>query len=132
MSKRSNPKSSGDYEVGYGKPPKAGQFKKGQPRPPRKPKPHELPDLKALVAAELAAPITFKDEEGRQQRMSKAQVLAKQLVNEALKTGNPKHLRDFLPKETAAANDDFSEADLALIARFLQQHGPNGGGHGDA
>lgn len=130
MTKRKAPNAGREYEIGYGKPPKHGQFQKGQPRPPRKAK-DDVPDLRSLVAAELAVPISFRDEEGRQRRMSKAQVLAKQLVNEALKTGNPKHLRDFLPKESAAANDDFTEADLAIIARFLEEHRAKGGGDGN-
>jgi hypothetical protein len=126
-------KSSGerDYDVGYRKPPISSRFKKGQPRPPRKAKPAEKIDLSAFVLEELAVPISFKDETGRNQRLPKAKVLAKKLVNEALKTGNPKYLKDFLPKASTLAEDDYSEADLAMIARFLGEHVGEGGGGGE-
>lgn len=83
-------------------------------------------DLAALIAEKLAVTISFKDEGGKDQRLPKAKVLAKRIVNEALKTGNPKHLRDFLPKAVAAANEDYSEADLVLIARALAHLGRGG------
>lgn len=126
MTKRNGPKGT-DYDVGYRKPPASGQFKKGQPRPPRKAKAAKNFDLAALVLEELAVPIRFKDETGKEQRMPKAKVLAKQLVNEALKSGNPKYLRDFLPKSSTLAENDYSEADLAMIARFLNERFGEGG-----
>jgi hypothetical protein len=130
MTKRKAPQGS-DYDVGYGKPPKAGQFKKGQPRPPRKDSTGEVLDFAALVAEELAVPIRFKDEDGKDRRLPKARVLAKRLVNEALKTGNAKHLKDFFPKSSAAEKVDYSDADLALIARFLRDRYGEGGGDGE-
>ena len=129
MTKRKTPRE-GDYDVGYRKPPASSQFKKGQPRPPRKAKPAEKIDLSALVLEELAVPVSFRDETGREQRLPKAKVLARKLVNEALKSGNPKYLKDFLPKASAAAEEDYSEADLATIARFLSEHVAEGGAGG--
>lgn len=126
MTKPKSLRSTDNYDVGYGKPPKSGQFKKGQLRPPRKPKQPELMDLAAFVAEELALPVTFVDEDGKEHRAPKGKYLAKKLVNDALKTGNPKHLKDFLPKTVVTANEDFSDADLALIARALAHLGVGG------
>lgn len=127
MTKRKSSEPAGNYDVGYRKPPKSGQFQKGQPRPPRKPKPPEIVDLAAFIAEELALPVTFKDEDGKEHRAPKGKYLAKKLVNDALKTGNPKHLKDFLPKTVVTANEDFSDADLALVARALAHLGIGGG-----
>jgi hypothetical protein len=45
----------GDYAVGYGRPPKAHQFKKGEPPPPRGEKKLGFPDIDAI----LNEPIPF-------------------------------------------------------------------------
>jgi hypothetical protein len=126
MTKPKSRRRSGDYEIGYGKPPTSGQFKKGQPRPPRKPKQPEQLDFGTFIVEELSLPVTFMDEDGKEHRAPKGKYLAKKLVNDALKTGNPKHLKDFLPKAVVVSNEDFSDADLALIARALAHLGKKG------
>ncbi len=68
-----------DYEVGYGKPPKSGQFKKGQSGNPKGAK-----GVKAILKRELESSITVR-ERGREVKLSKAEVLAKVLVGDALK-----------------------------------------------
>ncbi len=72
-----------DYEVGYGKPPKAGQFKKGRSGNPRG-RPKGAKGVQASIKRELESKITVH--EGNQQvRITKAEAMAKQLMNKALK-----------------------------------------------
>jgi hypothetical protein len=78
------------YEVGYGKPPKKGQFQKGVSGNP-KGRPKGAGDICAAVLRELNTRITIT-ENGRKIRLSKQDVVAKQAVNGAMK-GNPYHLR---------------------------------------
>ena len=58
--------------------------------------------------------------------MPKARVLAKQMVNQALKTGDARKLRDYLPKPTVEFEEPFTEAEFETIARFLDQFFRNG------
>ena len=59
--------------------------------------------------------------------MPKAKVLAKQIVNQALKTGDPRRLRDFLPKSTDESEEPFTDAELETITRFLDEYMRNCG-----
>lgn len=72
-----------NYDVGYGKPPKSGQFKKGQSGNP-KGRPKGAKGVKASLKRELTSPITVR-ERGREIKLSKAEVLAKGLMGDALK-----------------------------------------------
>ena len=85
------------YNVGYGKPPKSGQFKpgksgnsKGRPKGSRK--------LATDLATELNEQITVR-EDGRSRRVSKQRALIKSLMAKALqgdvrrKRGNPGDVR---------------------------------------
>lgn len=72
-----------DYEVGYRKPPKSGQFKKGQSGNP-KGRPKGAKGVKASLRRELESKITIL-EDGRSVKLSKAEVIAKSLTADALK-----------------------------------------------
>jgi hypothetical protein len=74
-------KGRGDYEVGYGKPPKHTQFKPGQSGNSRG-RPKGALNLATLVEEALAELVTVK-EGGRQARISKSRAIATQLVNKA-------------------------------------------------
>ena len=78
MSKKNN-----DYDVGYGKPPKSGQFKKGQTGNPRGRK-KGARGLKTDLKAELSEKITLT-ENGKSVKISKKRLMIKQLVAKALK-----------------------------------------------
>lgn len=108
-----------DYDVGYRKPPRHTQFQKGQPRPPRKPKPEDEPSFEDYFEEELRQPMKFVDETGKEQVMPKGKVLAKASVNKALKSGDIRQIKDFIPRRPAKNDDEVAHADIELIARFL-------------
>jgi hypothetical protein len=116
---------SKDYKVGYGRPPKASQFKKGQPRPPRRGTPKL--DLAKCIEEELHSIMQFTDERGQHLKLPKMKVLAKQLVNTSIKKGDVRRLEGLLPKAEVQSQEQFSEADLAMIARFIAKLMPEGG-----
>lgn len=60
MSKKTTPSSKGNYEVGYGKPPKAGQFKKGQSGN-RKGRKAGDRNMKTIVSEVLDEKVTIKE-----------------------------------------------------------------------
>jgi hypothetical protein len=74
-------KQTGTYEIGYGRPPVAHQFKKGQSGNPKGRRKGSM-SLVAEVAGELAKLVSVQ-ENGERNRYTKLSVLAKQLVNKA-------------------------------------------------
>jgi Family of unknown function (DUF5681) len=72
----------GSYKVGYGKPPKGTQFKRGRSGNP-KGRPKGSCKLATDLAAELSEQITVR-EEGRSRRISKQRALIKSLMARAL------------------------------------------------
>jgi hypothetical protein len=71
-----------NYKVGYRRPPKATQFKRGKSGNP-KGRPKGSRNLATDLAAELGEPITVR-EEGRQRRVSKQRALIKSLMAKSL------------------------------------------------
>lgn len=118
--RKRNRRSRSDYAVGYGKPPTEHQFKKGQPRPPRKPK--ETPDrtLQDYLAAELKVPIRIKENDV-EKLVSKGEAVAKASLRYAIKEGDPRRLKGLLPPPRPQEDFDFSEIDLTIVARFMAQ-----------
>src|SRR5262245_66067928 len=70
------------YKIGYGKPPKHTQFKKGKSGNPRG-RPRGSLNLSTDLAGELSEQITLR-EGGRSRRVSKQRALIKSLLAKAL------------------------------------------------
>jgi hypothetical protein len=83
-------KDAGEYEVGYGKPPKRTQFKPGQranPRgrgkAPRNPASRKALDMTLLEV--LNEPVTVRDAKGKASKHPKIKVAVMAVLNEAMK-----------------------------------------------
>jgi len=72
-----------DYEVGYGKPPRNTQFKKGQSGNPRG-RPSGSKNLATLVSVALNEPVIVVENGGRR-KINKREAIIKQLVNRSTK-----------------------------------------------
>jgi hypothetical protein len=121
-------KRKGDFQIGYGKPPKHTRFKPGQSGNPRG-RPNGTRNLRTDLAEELAERIAIS-EGGRRQAVSKQRGMLKQLMAKALKgdvraantvIGLVERLID------ARVDADMSAAvtaqDESIVADFLRRHG---------
>lgn len=70
------------YDIGYKRPPKSGQFKKGQSGNP-KGRPKGSNNLLTLLEEELSQPIVV-NENGKKKTITRMQAIAKRLVADAL------------------------------------------------
>jgi hypothetical protein len=71
--------NKGDYEVGYGKPPRDTRFPKGQSGNPRG-RPSGAKNLKTLLSEALNEPVIVTENGGRR-KVTKRQAIITQLVN---------------------------------------------------
>jgi hypothetical protein len=78
----SDQKTIGDYDVGFGKPPKAHQFKPGESGSP-KGRPRKTKSEQTDVTAILGEPLTVTTA-GTTQKMSPFEISVRQLVKRAL------------------------------------------------
>lgn len=76
-----------DYDVGYGKPPKASQFKNGESGN-KSGRPRGARNFRTLLTEALLREVTFK-ENGRTRRMSKMELGCERLADQFAK-GNPR------------------------------------------
>lgn len=76
-----------DEPVGYGKPPKASRFQKGRSGNPSG-RPKRIRTQLEVTRRELAQKVTIT-ENGRKRRLTKAELVAKQLVTKAMKGEAP-------------------------------------------
>lgn len=74
--------SNSDYNVGYRRPPKTTQFKKGESGNP-KGRPKGSRSLQTILVEELKSSVTIH-ENGRSKTVKKGEVIVKQMVNKAM------------------------------------------------
>lgn len=117
---------SDEYQVGYGKPPKHSQFKKGRSGNPRG-RPKGSKNLATDVREVLALPVPIS-EGGKQSTVSTQMAMLMRLREQALK-GDARAMDRFLTLAQAHGPDDTivgSESapapdDQAIIDRFLKR-----------
>ncbi len=118
--------SKKDYTVGYGKPPKAGQFKPGQSGN-KKGRPKGSNNLSTDLAEELQEKIIVK-EGGVSRKLSKQRAMIKAVIAKALQ-GDSRATTVFLnmffklipPDDDQSLDADFSPTDLNIIKEFEAQ-----------
>ena len=131
--------SDGDYEVGYGRPPVSGQFKKGRSGNP-KGRTKGSKNLQTLVSQALNETVMVTSE-GRRKKMSKVEAAFIQQANKAA-AGDPKALKLILdilaaeegrggPIETPAAERARQKEETALVVQALKDRLMGGDHHVD-
>ena len=114
----------GDYEVGYGKPPRDTRFPKGQSGNPRG-RPPGAKNLKTLLSEALNEPVIVTENGGRR-KVTKRQAIVTQLVNRSA-TADFRAIKILLDivrdierqtEPTAPETSDFSEADEKVLAQI--------------
>ena len=134
---RDDEKKEPRYEVGYRRPPKDRQFKKGESgnptgRPKRKPKPGQ--SLLEALLEQLDRPMTI-EENGKTYEITTKEELVKQAIK-ALMAGNPRPLKALLAaepliaraeaeqKEDLSARDSLNEKLDKLAANMARANAP--------
>lgn len=113
--------ASGDYEIGYGRPPKHTRFRKGQSGNP-KGRPRESKNLDTLIQQELERKVTVKEGASTKQ-LSARKAIARKFVNSAL-TGDPRQVEAVLKYLRGIdAPDEFvpTAEDDALLETLLNR-----------
>jgi hypothetical protein len=114
----------GDYEVGYGKPPRDTRFPKGQSGNPRG-RPPGAKNLKTLLSEALNEPVIVTENGGRR-KVTKRQAIVTQLVNRSA-TADFRAIKILLDivrdierqtELTTPEISDFSEADEKVLEQI--------------
>lgn len=114
-----------DYDGGYGRPPKHGQFKKGQSGNPRG-RPKGATSFKADLAAELQEKLALT-ENGKERKITKQRAFIKTLTAAAIKkdiravNALLACMRYFGVGEEERAPENVDVHDLDLLETYLEQ-----------
>ena len=124
-------------EIGFGKPPKRTQFKKGQSGNPRgRPKNH--PNLATVLEKALREKV-FITEDGRRKIITKLEASIKMLVNKSA-TGDLRALQQLAALarggeqrevDTGSTNTVMTDVDQKVVEGFLRRFGAKIGGAED-
>ncbi len=118
------PDSEGDYEVGYGKPPRETRFAKGQSGNPRG-RPSGAKNLKTLLSEALNEMVVVTENGGRR-KVTKRRAIITQLVNRSA-TADFRAIKILLDivrdierqtESTTPEISDFSEADEKVLEQI--------------
>jgi hypothetical protein len=104
------------YEVGYGKPPKKNQFKKGKSGNPKGRK-KGVRNFATLIRLKLEQTIVVQ-KGGTKKRMTAQEVVVEQLIGRAMK-GEPKALEQILKFNPKIKGQDLSEEAEKAYGLFL-------------
>jgi len=118
--------TDGTYDIGFGKPPKRGQFRKGQSGN-RKGRPKGTLNLATVLERKLREPVVIKAN-GRRKVVTKLEAAITQLVNKAA-SGDDHAMRYLFSlvksaEERSAAVEpttQFSEADQRVMDNILKR-----------
>lgn len=122
-------KDDGNYDVGYAKPPKAHQFKRGQSGNPRG-RPKKTRNLTTLVRKVLDETVDATIE-GKRKRIDRLEAMIRVLINNAMKgdTRAIKQVADLLDRKEA--NDSHPYVVLAppsvTLEEWEKHYSPNNG-----
>jgi hypothetical protein len=108
----------GSYEVGFGKPPRSTKFKSGQSGNP-KGRPKGAKNFATALENELQSTVVVT-ENGKRKRISKRQIIAKRLVNQAV-AGDPRAI-PLLLHETRIQEGRFADATRDEIFDTAEDH----------
>lgn len=114
------------YDIGYGKPPKQHQFKKGQSGNPRGRKPR-IKNASTLVQIELDKLVVVRDGD-KERKITKREAFITSLVNDAITGKKPSARSDLFkflnvspPPEPFVASDDDDDVLNEFIERLQNQ-----------
>lgn len=118
---------SDDYEVGYKKPPKTSQFKKGQSGNP-KGRPKGVQNLSTDLQEELEKKIQIT-EDGKTFKVTKQRAMIKTMFAKALK-GNPSSANALINlivgleqvKASIGSTENISTEDQAILDAFIAEN----------
>jgi hypothetical protein len=125
---RHKSRNPSDYEVGYGRPPKETRFRPGQsgnPRGARKGRKSIGVRLQELMNSKVTV-----TEQGRSRRISRLDVMLRQLANDAMR-GDQRAFRllmDFLHRygaeaEGAVRSEEITSEDLEILSDYVRRTG---------
>ena len=123
-----------DYDIGYGKPPKKGQFKPGQSGNP-KGRPKGSKSFSTVLRDELGGFLTVK-EGGKTRRVTKLEAVTKRLISKAM-NGDPRAMAELFRQmnahlseesEGGAASLPATESDIAMLEDFFRRAAANKSG----